>query len=139
MKLGIKIKVSFSAHECLYKKIQASERGFPEWLWSHGKWKVNNMIHEIFLLQDKFRKLDFRERGLKSNQIFIRMPNWLGDVIMALPVIRAIRKGRPDARISLLCKIPYVDLLKVYVSQIKSTHFRNLVGLNISMMLENLT
>ena len=56
-----------SAHECLYKKIQASDRGFPEWLWSHGKWKINNMIHEIFLLQDKFRKLDFREA--RENQI----------------------------------------------------------------------
>ena len=32
---------------------------------------------------------------------------------MALPVIRAIRKGRPDARISLFCKSIYVDLLKV--------------------------
>ena len=128
-----------SAHECLYKKIQASKRGFPEWLWSHGKWKINNMIHEIFLLQDKFRNLDFRDRGLKSNQIFIRMPNWLGDVVMALPVIRAIRKGRPDARISLFCKPVYVELLKVLCVADKVHALLNLMGLHISMMLENLT
>jgi heptosyltransferase-2 len=101
-----------TAHDHLAQEILRSPNGFPEWLWSHGKWKINNMIHEIFLLQDKFQKLNFLGRGRQSNQIFIRMPNWLGDVVMALPVIRAIRMGRPDACISLVCKSVYVDLLK---------------------------
>ena len=104
--------VSQSAHEFLCNEIQFSERGFPEWLWSHGKWKTNNMSHEIFFLQDKFQNLDFRKPNRQSTQIFIRMPNWLGDVVMALPVIRAIRRGRPDVRISLFCKSIYVNLLK---------------------------
>ena len=94
---GNEKSISESAHDHLAKEILRSPNGFPEWLWSHGKWKINNMIHEIFLLQDKFQKLDFLGRGRQSNQIFIRMPNWLGDIVMALPVIRAIRMGRPDA------------------------------------------
>jgi heptosyltransferase-2 len=109
---GNEKSTSESAHNHLAQEILKSPNGFAEWLWSHGKWKINNMIHEIFLLQDKFQKLDFLERGRQSNQIFIRMPNWLGDVVMALPVIRAIRMGRPDACISLVCKSVYVDLLK---------------------------
>ena len=32
----------------------------------------------------------------------IRLPNWLGDVVMALPLLRAIRSGRPDAEIILI-------------------------------------
>ena len=26
----------------------------------------------------------------------IRLPNWLGDVVMSLPIIRALREARPD-------------------------------------------
>lgn len=106
-----KKSVSESVHEILANEINSSTRGFPEWLWSHGKWKVNDMNHEIFLLQEKFKKFNFETTGKHSIQIFVRMPNWLGDAVMALPIIRAIRKGRPDASISILCKSSFVDLL----------------------------
>jgi heptosyltransferase-2 len=105
-------KLCYSAHQYLAKEIQLSERGFPEWLWSHGKWKVNDMSHEIFQLQRKFESLEFIKPNIHATQVFIRMPNWLGDMIMALPIIRAIRKGRPDANIILLCKPKFSKLLK---------------------------
>ena len=44
----------------------------------------------------------------KINNILIRSANWVGDAIMTTPVIRAIRKNFPDARISLLAK-PWVE------------------------------
>ena len=56
-------------------------------------------------------KLNFPVQ-VRKTKIWIRMPNWLGDIVMALPVIRAIRLGRPDAAIVLLCKKQYVDFLK---------------------------
>jgi ADP-heptose:LPS heptosyltransferase len=85
---------------------------FPEWLWSHGKWKTNNMIHEIFLLQEKFRSLDFGFKTEQANHVWVRMPNWLGDAVMAIPLIRAIRHGRSDSKIHLLCKSGYVSFLE---------------------------
>jgi len=42
------------------------------------------------------------------------MPNWLGDVIMAIPVLLAIRKGRPDVRFTLLVKSQYIPLLQKF-------------------------
>jgi ADP-heptose:LPS heptosyltransferase len=39
------------------------------------------------------------------------MPNWLGDIVMALPLIRAIEAGRPDAEITLICQSQYQSLL----------------------------
>ena len=38
------------------------------------------------------------------------MPNWLGDVVMALPILRAIRKGRPDMEMTLLGKAAFKPL-----------------------------
>jgi heptosyltransferase-2 len=40
-------------------------------------------------------------------RILVRCPNWVGDVVMATPALRALRRLHPDARIDLLLK-PYV-------------------------------
>lgn len=42
--------------------------------------------------------------GLIFNRIAIRSPNWLGDVILALPAVRDIRRAFPAARISVLAR-----------------------------------
>ena len=52
----------------------------------------------------------------RKTRIWIRLPNWLGDIIMAIPLIRAIRKGRPDAEITLLAKshfIPFLEKIEI--------------------------
>src|SRR3984885_3480023 len=47
----------------------------------------------------------------KSNlNILIRATNWIGDAVMSLPAIRAIRNRYPDARITVLAK-PWVAAL----------------------------
>jgi len=40
-------------------------------------------------------------------KIMIRATNWVGDAIMALPTLRAIRQRHPDAKISIVAR-PYV-------------------------------
>ncbi len=40
-------------------------------------------------------------------KILIRSTNWVGDAIMALPALRAIRGCFPEAKISILAR-PYV-------------------------------
>ncbi len=105
-------RLSQRAHALLEQTIRTCPSGFPEWLWSHGKWKTNDMPHEYFHLQHK-RKDSLPQEGIpRKTKIWVRMPNWLGDVVMAIPLIRAIRSGRPDAEISLLCKPQYQEFLE---------------------------
>ena len=65
-----------------------------------------------------FWPTDLRQRGLaalpRRTRIWIRLPNWLGDVILALPLIRALRLSRPDAEITLLGKAGFLPLLESF-------------------------
>ena len=48
---------------------------------------------------------------MKTETILVRLPNWVGDVIMATPTLRALRLSFPDARIIGLGKPWAVELL----------------------------
>ncbi len=88
------------------------------WLWAHDRWRNQDMPEKRFRLEAKRNLLaaDLAARGLttmpRRTRIFIRLPNWLGDVVMALPLLRALRVSRPDAEITLLAKPQFIPLLE---------------------------
>src|SRR5206468_8559743 len=45
---------------------------------------------------------DLPPQRLKAFRILIRSSNWLGDAVMSVPAVRAIKKGRPDAHVTIL-------------------------------------
>ena len=45
-------------------------------------------------------------------KIIVRMPNWIGDLVMATPVLTDLRKAFPDTEITAMCRAPLCDLLK---------------------------
>ncbi len=45
--------------------------------------------------------------------ILIRMPNWIGDMVMATAVLADIRKKFPSASITAMCRRPLCDLLEL--------------------------
>ncbi len=52
---------------------------------------------------------------LKRNpprNIIVRMPNWLGDLIMATPILRDLKHRWPSATITAMCQAPLGTLLK---------------------------
>ena len=40
------------------------------------------------------------------------MPNWIGDAVMATPVLTDLRKAFPESRITAMCRSPVCDLFK---------------------------
>lgn len=44
--------------------------------------------------------------------ILVRMPNWIGDLVMATPVLADLRSAFPKASITAMCKTPICALLK---------------------------
>lgn len=48
----------------------------------------------------------------EPKNIVVRMPNWLGDLVMATPVLLDLRKKWPNARITAMCQSNVAPLLK---------------------------
>jgi heptosyltransferase-2 len=83
--------------------IEQQIRVAPEdWFWVHNRWKTPQ---PNFLLARYKRgvhlPLGVSPQDLKPFQILIRSSNWLGDAAMSAPAVRAIKAGRPDARVTI--------------------------------------
>jgi len=93
-----------------------------DWFWVHNRWKtptpkfllatykrgvvlpktpngpVDAEAGELFAFVQ--RQVDAAR--LQPFRILIRSSNWLGDAVMTIPAVRAIKRGRPDAHITVL-------------------------------------
>lgn len=87
-----------------------------DWFWVHNRWKTPK---PNFLLTDYKRGVYIPPGSkLKPFRILIRASNWLGDSVISVPAVRAIKAGRPDAHLtvatpekiaSVWSKVPDVD------------------------------
>lgn len=84
--------------------IEHQIRRAPEdWFWVHNRWKTPE---PNFLLAHYKRGIylppGISARDLKPFRILIRSSNWLGDAVMSVPAVRAIKNGRPDVHVTII-------------------------------------
>lgn len=46
-----------------------------------------------------------------ASRLLIRLPNWVGDIVMALPAVEALRRHRPEARLVAMARPAHVELV----------------------------
>src|SRR5262249_21319476 len=77
-------------------------RAPEDWFWVHNRWKTPE---PNFLLAHYKRGIylppGISVRDLKPFRILIRSNNWLGDAVMGVPAVRAIKNGRPDVHVTI--------------------------------------
>jgi len=83
--------------------IEEQVRRAPEdWFWVHNRWKTPE---PNFLLAHYKRGIylppGISAGDLKPFRILIRSSNWLGDAVMSVPAVRAIKGGRPDVHVTI--------------------------------------
>jgi lipopolysaccharide heptosyltransferase II len=93
-------EITMDLNRLLEQEIRLSP---ADWFWVHNRWKLP---YPNFLLSEVKRGIhlppDLKKADLQSFNILVRSPNWLGDVCMALPAMRAIKAGRPDLKLTIL-------------------------------------
>src|SRR5881227_3642583 len=88
-------KLTAHSNEILEKQVR---RAPEDWFWVHNRWKTPR---PNFLLSKYKRGVLLPENTrLKPFRILIRSSNWLGDAVMSVPAVRAIKGGRPDAHLT---------------------------------------
>jgi heptosyltransferase-2 len=83
-----------------------------DWFWVHNRWKLPR---PKFLLSTYKRGVAIPPKSgakceLQPFRTLVRSPNWLGDAVMSIPAVRAIKNGRPDAHVTVLAPAKLGDL-----------------------------
>jgi len=95
--------------------IEQQIRHAPEdWFWVHNRWKTP--IPNFLLSHYKrgvYLPAERPAETLQPFRILVRASNWLGDAVMNVPAVRAIKNGRPDVHLSILTPANLAPLWKL--------------------------
>jgi heptosyltransferase-2 len=122
--------VTVGLNRWLETLLRSDDNLCASWLWVHDRWRNQDVPARRLRLEAK-RNLLAADLGARAagppsdpsgraaraptlprrTRIWIRLPNWLGDVVMALPLLRALRASRPDAEFTVVAKPQFLPLL----------------------------
>src|SRR5436190_1158805 len=121
--------------------IEKQIRQAPEdWFWVHNRWKTPK---PNFLLARYKRGVylpsDISAQDLKPFRILVRSSKWLGDAVMSVPAVRAIKAGRPDAHITIAAPYNVASMWKLVseVNEIVPLPRKSLLGAVRSIRLKS--
>ena len=121
--------------------IEKQIRQAPEdWFWVHNRWKTPK---PNFLLARYKRGVylpsDISAQDLKPFRILVRSSKWLGDAVMSVPAVRAIKAGRPDAHITIAAPYKVASMWKLVseVNEIVPLPNKSLLGAVRSIRLKS--
>jgi len=91
--------LSAKANQVIEQQIR---RAPEDWFWVHNRWKTPKP-NFLFVRYKRgvYLPPNLSTQDLKPFRILIRSNNWLGDAVMSVPAVRAIKNGRPDAHITI--------------------------------------
>ena len=88
------------ANETIAQQIRQAPE---DWFWIHNRWKTPK---PNFLLarykRGVYLPCKMLPDQLKPFRILIRASTWLGDSVISMPAVRALKAGRPDAQITII-------------------------------------
>ncbi|MFP4351374.1 MAG: glycosyltransferase family 9 protein [Puniceicoccaceae bacterium] len=105
----------------LSDKLERAPGWDTNWLWMHRRWKTQRQPSKRLRLEQKrgfapgFHAAAAADRS-RADRFLLLLPDRLEELVMAVPLVRAIRRGRPDVRLTLVLRPglgPFADLLEI--------------------------
>ena len=124
VEFGPEIPAAQSEGETLYRIHQCLEGeigGRPElYFWLHNRWRTPD--RHIFFYH--YARGFYQPPGipLKRFRVLVRGVNWLGDAVLTIPALRALKIGRPDSHVTLVTDPKLADFWKnqYYIDRVVS-------------------
>lgn len=89
------------AHEWMENELATNDDVCADWLWMHDRWRIQDHPQQRFALSHKKQNIDF-ERISRGYRLWIRLDEDSEIANSTLSLIEAIKRGRPDAKITIL-------------------------------------
>ena len=110
--------ITLAANRWLEQKLQTDTAFYENWLWLHDRWKAQENPERRFRIEQKRNYLSETcsaygwKRLPKRTHVWVRLPKWLGDCVMAYPPLVALRRGRPDFCLHAVVSEKLADLVR---------------------------
>ncbi len=112
--------VTFAGDQWLSEKLRSDPIARYDWLWLHRRWQYVGDYKNILHLPESKSIINhiLEKRGLvempRMTRLFVTTPDSLRDTIALLPLIRLLRKSRPDAFVSLLVQRKFAGIVEKF-------------------------
>ncbi len=110
--------ITLAANEWLEQRLAGDDNLCASWLWLHDRWKTQVRPGRRFRLRQKRSHLELQAqvRGWtalpRGTRFWVRMPDSLGELVLALPLLRALRTSRPDVALTAVAAPGFRTLLQ---------------------------
>ncbi len=81
-----------------------------DWFWVHNRWKTPKPKFLLATYKRGVSEGPHAGRALQPFRVVVRASNWLGDAVMSVPAVRAIKRGRPDLHLAILTPAKLAEL-----------------------------
>ena len=98
-------KILKLAHKWMEKEFSSDDDVCADWLWMHDRWRILDHPQQRFALSHKKQNIDF-ERITTGYRLWIRLDEDPELANETMPLIEALKRGRPDAKITILLPFP---------------------------------